>query len=198
MHDNLQKITKKSKKLRRELRDLRREICQTSFGNAFIPIPPPRKISIELTNRCNLRCTMCCFHSKKVKDIAEKRAIGDMDFDLFRKIVEEASTFYPKPKLKLNWAGEFLLYPHFREALMLLKKMGLSQFCFLSTNGNLLSSEVADELIKSFEGKINISLDGFKESHERIRVGFNYEKVYRNLMYLIEQKKMVSRNLEFQ
>lgn len=166
-----------------------RKLSQTSLGNAIIPIPPPDRIGIELTSRCNLMCTMCALHSKKAKSQPDRRADGDMDFELFQKIVEEVSSFSRKPSLSLNYAGESLLYPRFPDVLMLLSKMGLSRKSEFTTNGNLLGRKVADMLLESFEGEINVSLDGFKESHERIRVGSNYDRVHNNLMYLIEQRR---------
>lgn len=168
---------------------LRRKLAQTSFGNAIIPIPPPRRISIELTSRCNLMCTMCTFHSKKLKRLPDRRAEGDMDFELFQKIVEEVSSFSPKPDIALNYVGESLLYPRFPDVLILLRKLDLARKCELSTNGNLLNQKIADMVCESFGGWINVSLDGFKESHERIRVGSKYDKVHDNLMYLIERKR---------
>ena len=44
----------------------------------------PRKIQIEPTNICNARCVMC-----PLKDM--KRKTGYMDFELYRKIIDETS-----------------------------------------------------------------------------------------------------------
>lgn len=176
-------------KLQRKYNKLKRNLSQTKFGNTIIPIPPPRSFYIELTSRCNLSCTMCALHSKNAKALPDRRAIGDMEFGLFQKIAEEVASISPQPELRLNYAGESLLYPRFRDVLSLMSKMGLSGKCHLSTNGTLLSREIADMLLKLYEGNINISLDGFKESHEQIRLGSNYDKVNSNLMYLIERRK---------
>lgn len=177
------------KKLQKKYNNLRRKLCQTSLGNATIPIPPPTGFAIELTSRCNLACSMCPLHSKKSKALPDRRAVGDIDFELFKKIAEEVASFSPKPKLLLNYGGESLLYPRFQDVLTLLSELGLSRKCKFSTNANLLNREVSDMLLESFEGKFNVSLDGFKDSHERIRLGSNYDRVHDNLMYLLERRK---------
>ena len=166
----------------------------TKSGNAVIPIPPPKHISVELTSKCNLRCVMCALHSEESKytgyglNTGKRRATGHMDFGLVQKIVDEASSFFPKPIIGLNGSGEVLLYPEFNSVIMLMKQKRFK--AGFNTNALLLHKEVADMLVELFEGTINISLDASQKStYEKIRIGSNYDKVLENVMYLIEKRK---------
>ena len=47
-------------------------------------------IDVCVTNRCNLRCVMCRRTNEIKKGIFEK-IYGDMEFEVFKKIIDEAS-----------------------------------------------------------------------------------------------------------
>jgi pyruvate-formate lyase-activating enzyme len=168
-----------------------RALCRTVAGNQFVPLAPPTAIAIELTSKCNLRCAMCARHSRTpgTRTARQARPAAHMDFGLFKKIVREASTFRNPPSIGLNFAGESLLYPRFADALIVLKELGLSANAGFNTNGMLLGTDTAHMLLDLFAGTINISLDGFKASHEAIRAGSSYEKVFQNTMYLLDRRK---------
>lgn len=112
-----------------------------------------------------------------------------MDFALFEKIVQEVSKFRNPPSIGLNFAGESLLYPKFPDVLIALKEAGLSAGGVFNTNGMLLGKETVDTLVDLYEGTITISLDGFKTSHEAIRAGSSYDKVFDNTRYLLRRRR---------
>lgn len=152
-------------------------------------LPAPGAVAIELTNRCNLRCKMCAFHSSESRSRLKQRSIGDMEFEFFEQLADQIAEFDRPPHIGLNYSGESLLYPRFSDVLELLRCRELSARSGFNTNGTLLKPSVSDMLLDCFEGSINISLDGFRESHERIRVGSRYNRVFENVSYLIERKR---------
>ena len=129
-------------------------------------------VDIELTNRCNFKCKMCY----------SARPRGDMGKVLFTKIVEQLD---PETNVSLHYAGESLLHPYFREYA----KMASRQFksLGLSTNGSLLNPANRKTILDCFSS-ITISLEGFAETTNSIRVGADYEAIRRNIFSLIEER----------
>ena len=88
----------------------------------------PRHIFVETTARCNLSCSYC----------PREKINQDMDFRLFKQIVDEGSQYGPR-----SWSahlfGEPLLYPHILEAIAYLKKKNRRHTILLTTNGTLLN-----------------------------------------------------------
>jgi len=149
----------------------------------------PLHLDIESTNNCNLKCTMCGRNWMKEK-------LGFIDFDLFKKIIDEASK-YKLPSIKLNYRGEPLLHPDLPKMVKYAKDKGILEVQF-NTNGLLLSEEKAEELIDAGLDRIIFSFDGAtKETYEKIRRGSDYDKVIKNIKYLVSlrNKKGLKRPL---
>ena len=68
----------------------------------------PMEISVEPTNNCDLKCIFCP-RSKM------KREKGNMDFSLFKKIIDEVSGY--AELIEFGMYGEHLWYPHIIEAI---------------------------------------------------------------------------------
>ena len=105
----------------------------------------PLHLDIELTTRCNLSCDMCPFHSENAPFKPEEEV--DMDFKLYKKIIDEGSKKGLK-SIKLNYRGEPLLYKQLPEAIRYAKKKGIIDVQ-LNTNATLLTSNLAKELVNS-------------------------------------------------
>ena len=69
----------------------------------------PNRITIELTNQCNVSCSFCPRQKINME-------IGFMDIKLYKKIIDEASSHLPV-KLVLFFRGESMLHPQFIECL---------------------------------------------------------------------------------
>jgi radical SAM protein with 4Fe4S-binding SPASM domain len=111
---------------------------------------------------------------------------GFMDFDLFRKIVDEAQASLLEANLAHR--GESLLHPRLLEMIACAKEKGL--FTRLHTNGSLLSEEMAGEILRSGLDRLSFSFDGHdKETYERIRAGGQFEKTVANIVRFLEIKK---------
>ncbi|NIM90293.1 MAG: radical SAM protein [Candidatus Aminicenantes bacterium] len=140
----------------------------------------PVRLWIELTSYCNLKCIMCPNQKLTKKDK------GYLDFDLYRKIIDEAASF--AFEVNLAHRGESLLYPDLIEAIRYAKEHGL--FTRLHTNGSLLTSELASSIIDSGLDRLSFSFDGYnKENYEKIRIKGNFDRTIANIIQLLEMKK---------
>lgn len=141
---------------------------------AFYPKRPP-KLHIEPTNYCNIKC-ICCPVSRS------SRERGYMDFNLFRKIIDEASQIGVRI-IHLHLHGEPLLHPQIVEMIGYIKSKNLK--VHLTTNGLLLDKEKSEAILRSGVNKDDIfafSILGYsKEVHERVMKGVNQETIVKNI-----------------
>jgi len=145
----------------------------------------PLRLWIEPTSVCNLRCVMC---PNKELDKAQR---GFMDFDLFRKIIDEASGF--AFDVHLHHRGESLLHPDFFRMVRYARDAGL--VARLHTNATLLDEDKARKLIEAGLDQVAFSFDGFEaETYERIRVNADFEKTVGNIVRFLEAKKSLGSN----
>lgn len=145
-------------------------------GNPQIDSAVPLSLQIEPTNLCNLRC-ICCSTRKSTR---EK---GTMNYDLFQKILDDASEAGVK-RIHLYLHGEPMLYPRIIDMIrdIKAKKIGIT----LTTNGMFLDKNKIELLLDAgmnILDHITFSVLGFsKEVHEKIMVGVNHEKVKENIL----------------
>jgi radical SAM protein with 4Fe4S-binding SPASM domain len=143
--------------------------------------PKITSIQFEVTNSCNLKCKMCPVNN------GMKRKKGFMDFNLFKKIIDEN----PRVEFGLffNW-GEPLLHPRIFEMLDYAKNKKIKTF--ITTNLTLLDTEEKmEKFLECNLERITISLDGLKESYTKIR-GYDYNIVEKRLKQLIELRNKLN------
>lgn len=133
----------------------------------------PKRIELELVSDCNLRCTYCPRHF--VNDLK-----GYMDFELFKKIVDEAREFHPI--LVLHRRGESMLHPKFNEMLNYLK--GDFPEVQMATNATCLTEDKF-KAIKNNLTFISFSLDT-KNSFNKTRIPAKYEIVVKKILKFLE------------
>ncbi|MDR0273330.1 MAG: radical SAM protein [Clostridiales bacterium] len=142
----------------------------------------PIHIDIDPTNFCNLRCKMCPITVIK-KEKKEKTHI--MDFDLYKKIIDEAADL-GVPSVKFGILTESLVHPKIVEMVEYANAKNFEDIGIV-TNATLLTEELARRLIKAGLKKINISFDSpVKETYEAIRIGADFDKTVNNIKRLIE------------
>lgn len=110
----------------------------------------PNRITVEITNRCNVSCSFC---PRQTVDME----LGDMDFQLYKKIIDEASEHLPV-KLVIFFRGEPLLYERLGEAIKYAKDRGIGPIQFTS-NALALDDEKASMLIATQVDFVSFSLD---------------------------------------
>lgn len=135
----------------------------------------PLLVDLELSSVCNLRCPMCYTITEEFKSKVKK---GFMDFDLYRKIIDEvAGKVYA---IRLSFRGEPTLHKQFVEAVTYAKSRGVREVSFL-TNGSRLEGEFAREIIKAGADWITISIDGTHAEYENIRRPLKFQDTLRKL-----------------
>ena len=140
----------------------------------------PVRLWVELTSLCNYKCVMC-----PNKELT-KADFGNMEFELFKKIVDEAEEF--AFDINLAHRGESLLHPQLLDMIEYAK--GKKVFLRLHTNGSLLSEELGRRIIQSGLDRISFSFDGFdQQTYENIRVGGQFKRTVNNIIRFLEIKK---------
>jgi radical SAM protein with 4Fe4S-binding SPASM domain len=140
----------------------------------------PKVLNIELTNICNLRCSVCIDNNGSKK--------GFMDIALLKKIIEENREVLHDQSVWLHFSGESLIHPEIDKIIRLLKTNEIR--CRLSTNATLLTEKKSAEIMQSGLDYIVFSVDGAsKETYERIRIGANFEEVENNILNFLKIKK---------
>jgi radical SAM protein with 4Fe4S-binding SPASM domain len=119
------------------------------------------------------------------KDL-KKEDKGFMDFDLYKKIVDESRDFIFE--INLAHRGESLMHPQLIEAIAYAKKNRI--FARLHTNGSLLTKDISRKIIRTKLDRLSFSFDGYdKETYEKIRKGGNFDKTLENIVHFLEIKK---------
>ncbi len=111
------------------------------------------------SRRCNLSC-MHCYSDSHDRDYP-----GELTTDEGRRLLDELSAF-GIPTVIFS-GGEPLLRPDVFELAAHAKGLGLR--CVLSTNGTLISSQVARKIKEAGFSYVGISLDGIGPVHDKIR-----------------------------
>lgn len=116
-----------------------------------MPAPPcPKSVKIELTARCNFKCSFCATGMK----LRDKR---DMDFELYKHLlrdfrsagVEEAGMFYLGESMMLDWLPD---------AIAEAKQVGFP-YVFLTTNGSLSTPDKVRQCMAAGLDSLKFSLN---------------------------------------
>jgi MoaA/NifB/PqqE/SkfB family radical SAM enzyme len=136
----------------------------------------PDIVQIESTNLCNAKCVFC------PRDEMHRRQ-GVMDFDLFRKIVDECAEL-GITHVRVHNYGEPFLDRQLVEKVRYDKERGIQEVGMIS-NGSLITEDLARGMIDAGLDAINISVDAAgKEVFERTRVHLEYDTVIDNIRTL--------------
>ncbi|MDR1043553.1 MAG: radical SAM protein [Candidatus Adiutrix sp.] len=150
----------------------------------------PLHLDIDPTNRCNLSCSMCprTYYLKEGRpDWNPEGRLGDMDFGLYRRLIEEGAQEGLK-SVKLNFLGEPLLYSRLEDMVSLAAEAGL--WVMINTNATLLSREKSRRLLEAGLSDIFFSFDSpYPAEYEAVRVGAEYEKTLANIRDFMESKE---------
>lgn len=118
-----------------------------------LPLSPglfPKRVTLELTNRCNLSCTFC------PRQYMEKER-GFMDTGLAKALLDEMAQHSPVAVVPF-FRGESLLHPQWFEILEHAQAIGVGQIQF-TTNASLLTPENGERILDLGLGFISFSLD---------------------------------------
>lgn len=143
---------------------------------------PPETVNLYPTFRCNLKCEMCFERYTRVR--------YELSPGEWQEIIRGLSNFHPRLHIS---GGEPFLYPGIIKIIEQIKKEGL--FLYITTNGTFLD-DYAWELIRLKVDRLDISIDGTEDVHDKIRgVRGTYKQLLKGLERLKRIKK--GRHLPF-
>ncbi len=138
----------------------------------------PSTIMIELTNHCNLSCTICPREYKYGKEMNK----GMMDIEEAKKIIDEVWPYLDS--IGLTGMGETFIYKQLEEVVDYIKNKNRGIIISVSTNA-VLPNFI--EKVKKLIGKIDtiqISIDGLDNVYNSIRLGADFEQLNNNIRIL--------------
>jgi radical SAM protein with 4Fe4S-binding SPASM domain len=139
--------------------------------------------SIEVTERCNLRCAHCYINQPAGdREIMARELTYQQWCSIIDQIVDEGCMWL------LLTGGEPFVRPDFLDIYTYCKKKGL--LITLFTNGTLITPEIADYLSDYCPFSVEITVYGrTKETYERVTgVPGSYERCMRGIELLLERK----------
>lgn len=149
-------------------------------------LDPPSKIRFCISEVCNLKCRFCTCNKRGFKNRL-------MDFDVYRSLVDKVVSYSPNAFLSLIGKGEPLMHPQCVDIIHYAMQQNAKAIS-LTSNGTLLIENIQKGLLKGKKKLgISFSVDGMKESYEKIRVGSNFEKVVDNICNFIKMRNRLKK-----
>ncbi|HEV7759459.1 MAG TPA: radical SAM protein [Acidimicrobiales bacterium] len=144
-------------------------------------IPPlPRRLQVEITGACNLRCRMCLVRYRPRIDKVE----GAFPLERFVALLDELPDL---EQVTLQGLGEPLLHPDLVAMVEAAKHRRIE--VGFNTNGTLLTASRAEALVASGVDWMHVSIDGATAAtFEHIRDGARFDRVVRNLRRLLDTR----------
>jgi len=150
----------------------------------FVPYYPIQ-VGLSITDKCNLSCKMC-----ERKIYLERGILDTNDISLtsIKKIVEKIKNRVEFVNISAGY-GEPLLHKDIVQIIRELKKNNLKVILF--TNATLLTKELSKKILTAGLDLILFSFEGYnKKEYENLRMGAKYQKVFKNIQYFINFKKV--------
>lgn len=139
----------------------------------------PPALIVELTNHCNLRCSMC------LRELNPQDEYGFMSEEVFDRVLSELRGQRGMRVGLSSNRGESSMHPRFVDYMRRAKEV-TDGIVYTQTNGTLITEDVARAMVDLQLDEIEMSVDGTdKESFEAIRIGASYEKVMGNIDRLL-------------
>jgi len=144
----------------------------------------PDHIDIEISSACNLRCPMCYTITDEFKNSIN---VGLMDFELFKKIIDESSKYNPY-SIRISLRGESFLHPNVYDMIKYAKDSGIKEVSSL-THGGMLDEKKFRNLIEIGLDWLTISFDGIGETYNKIRAPNKFDEQVQKIKRFSEIKK---------
>lgn len=144
-------------------------------------------IILQVTQRCNFRCEYCVYSESHIANRSHSNR--DMSIDVAKKAIDflvehsrgveeiELGFYGGEPLLRYDFIKECMAYARARA-------FGKSVRFFITTNGSLLTKEIAQDFI-GHNGNITVSLDGPPDVHDKHRTwargSGTFETIFKNL-----------------
>jgi radical SAM protein with 4Fe4S-binding SPASM domain len=155
-----------------------------------IPLKTPFVLFLDPSDVCNFRCKFCpTGDTRLMKKV--NRPSGIMDFDLYKKIIDDLAEFdNPLKVLRLYKDGEPLLNPRFADMIRYAKERGCALQIDTTSNASLLEPEKSMEIISAGLDRINISINGLSDQSylEFTRHKLVFNKLVENIRHFYEHR----------
>jgi hypothetical protein len=156
--------------------------------------PQPSRMYVECTAACNISCTEACCAPET--GITRTRQSGMLDFDLFRRVVDEAGASLVRIDF-FNY-GEAFLHKRAVEMCEYIKANFPHIYLYTSTNGLALSEAQARRLVHSGIDEVTFSIDGATpESYVKYRQRGRFDVAIATLRAMADEKRRSGRDLPF-
>jgi MoaA/NifB/PqqE/SkfB family radical SAM enzyme len=154
----------------------------------------PGRMYIECTAACNISCTEACCAPET--GITRTRQSGMLDFDLFRRVIDEAGPTLGRIDF-FNY-GEAFLHKRAIEMCEYIKSRFPHIYLYTSTNGLAFTEEQARRLVHSGIDEVTFSIDGATQAaYEQYRRRGQIDVALRHLRAMADEKRRGSRDLPF-
>lgn len=146
----------------------------------------PERVTLELTNHCNLNCSFC---PRQHMDYP----LGFMDKNLFRSLVNDMAALGTRTLVPF-FRGEPLLHPDCLELLAHAKSHALT--IQLATNGLLLTEEMGCALVAMEVDFVSFSVDASNpKTYKERRKGGSFSRMLHGVDHLCKARIMAGKNL---
>jgi len=156
-----------------------------------VPLDTPFLVYIDPSNVCNFKCRFCpTGHPQLLKEVNRPAKI--MEFELFKKIIDELSRFPDKIRaMFFHKDGEPLLNPRLGEMMTMAVQRGCSEKYWLTTNASLLTQEWAEKIVSSGIDAVRLSIEhvnaeGYREMTQTYS---NYNGILKGVAALFEERE---------
>lgn len=148
----------------------------------------PLLVDLEMSSKCNLSCPMCYTITEEFLAKVDRKY---MDFDLYKKIIDEiAGKVYA---VRLSLRGEPTLNKHFIDAVKYAKDKGIQEVSTL-THGKKLTGNYLQKVIDAGIDWITVSIDGMGETYNNIRKPLTWEATLGRLNEIKTLKEKIGTN----
>lgn len=148
----------------------------------------PTDIEIEFTTTCNVNCIQCEYrHWDPKLRLPDGRPYKgqNLTFEQFKHVINQFPNL-----IWINPTGEGspFLNPDFLATLEYLKKKNV--YTTFACEGFNWNHEVSKKLVNTGVDRVWFSLDAAtKETYQKIRIGSNWDRIWKNIRDLIETKR---------
>lgn len=155
-----------------------------------LPLDTPFVVQIFPIYACVFKCCYCIFSI----DPAKRGFISDkviMDFDLYKKCVDDMAKFPNKIKvLRFVGIGEPLLHKSIIEMVAYAAEKKVANTIEILTNAALLDHKMSDAMISSGLNRLVVSLQGTtgEKYKKTCGVSINFKEFVNNLKYFFDHK----------
>jgi hypothetical protein len=154
----------------------------------------PSRMYIECTAACNISCDHACCAPET--GITRTRQAGMLDFDLFRRVVDEVGASLVRIDF-FNY-GEAFLHKRAVEMCEYIKTHFPSVYLYTSTNGLALTDDQARRLTHSGIDEVTFSIDGASQAtYEKYRGRGRFDRAIATLAAMADEKRRSGRDLPF-